>query len=70
MYAMVRGLKCLLLDLNERSSRDGNHETTHTRFIEFLMKYLLQGIEAKERYVRARICHFLSAALNCMDEIR
>ena len=42
---------------------------SHGRFLEFLVKYLVQGIDAKEKLVRARICQLLSGCLNSVDEI-
>ena len=42
---------------------------SHNRLLEFLVKYLVQGIDAKEKLVRSRICQILNGCLNSVDEL-
>lgn len=52
-------------DLQKSTSDD----SIHFRFTEFMIKYLLQGVESKEKYVRSRICHILSCCMYSLDEM-
>lgn len=60
-----------VLDAQERGScpSPASH-SVHFRFIEFMIKYLIQGIEAKEKHVRVRICYLLSSCIYAIDEMR
>lgn len=43
--------------------------TVTSRFIENLMLYALEGVDAKEKSVRARLCQLLVACVNSVDEL-
>src|SRR5262245_56738615 len=55
----------------ERELQHGNtsNDSIHFQFTEFLVKYLLQGVESKEKHVRSRVCHVLSCCIYSLDEM-
>jgi condensin complex subunit 3 len=39
------------------------------RFVEMFMRHLLRGIDAKEKFVRLRVCQLIALAMNSLGEI-
>ena len=39
------------------------------RFVEMFLRHLLRGIDAKEKFVRLRVCQLIALAMNSMGEI-
>jgi condensin complex subunit 3 len=39
------------------------------RFVEMFLRHLLKGIDAKEKFVRLRVCQLIALAMNSMGEI-
>ena len=39
------------------------------RFVEMFLKHLLKGIDAKEKFVRLRVCQLIALAMNSLHEI-
>jgi len=39
------------------------------RFVEMFLRHLLQGIDAKEKNVRLRVCQLIALAMNSLGEI-
>ena len=39
------------------------------RFVEMVLRHLLKGIDAKEKFVRLRVCQLIALAMNSMGEI-
>ena len=39
------------------------------RFVEIFLRHLLKGIDAKEKFVRLRVCQLIALAMNSMGEI-
>ncbi len=58
---------CTDLSLDEVVKQEGTSVTS--RFIENLMLYALEGINAKERTVRCRLCQLIVACVNSIDEL-
>jgi condensin complex subunit 3 len=52
---------------------EGEDETEESlaagRFVEMVLKHLLRGIEAKEKFVRLRVCQLIALAMNSLCEI-
>jgi hypothetical protein len=40
-----------------------------SQFVETVLKYLLQGIDVKEKFVRLRVCQLIALAMNSLGEI-
>lgn len=54
--------------LTDEEGKNGATTVT-SRFIENLMLYALEGVDAKEKSVRARLCQLLVACVNSVDEL-
>jgi len=39
------------------------------RFVEMFLRHLLRGIDAKEKFVRLRVCQLIALAMNSLGEI-
>ena len=39
------------------------------RFVEMFLNHLLKGIDAKEKFVRLRVCQLIALAMNSLHEI-
>jgi condensin complex subunit 3 len=39
------------------------------RFVEMFLRHLLKGIDAKEKFVRLRVCQLIALAMNSLGEI-
>jgi len=39
------------------------------RFVETFLRHLLKGIDAKEKFVRLRVCQLIALAMNSLGEI-
>jgi condensin complex subunit 3 len=39
------------------------------RFVEMFLRHLLMGIDAKEKFVRLRVCQLIALAMNTLGEI-
>ena len=39
------------------------------RFVEMFLKHLLRGIDAKEKFVRLRVCQLIALTMNSLHEI-
>jgi hypothetical protein len=61
-----------LLDMkNSRSETMGNAEEDNrtSRFIEYILRHLIQGVRAREKSVRYRVCQLIAILLNELQEI-
>lgn len=43
--------------------------TVYTRFIDYIVEFLIQGTEAKDKNVRCRVCQLLASALSKVGEL-
>ncbi|KAK9768449.1 chromosome condensation complex Condensin, subunit G [Basidiobolus ranarum] len=48
---------------------EASEETLSSRFVEYLMKYLLKGVNAREKPVRLRVCQLIALTINSLGEI-
>ena len=39
------------------------------RFVDMFLRHLLRGIDAKEKFVRLRVCQLIALAMNSLGEI-
>lgn len=44
-------------------------DSTSSRFVEFLMRHLLRGINAKDKAVRSHVCQLIALCVNSLGEI-
>ncbi|KAJ1963954.1 chromosome condensation complex Condensin, subunit G [Dipsacomyces acuminosporus] len=47
----------------------GDVDTVSSRFVELLIRYLLQGFQAKEKNTRLRCCQIVAMSVTCLGEI-
>ncbi|KAI8324774.1 hypothetical protein GQ54DRAFT_295938 [Martensiomyces pterosporus] len=55
-------------DVFAESSEEGQ-DTASSRFVELLIRYLLQGFQAKEKNARLRCCQIVAMSVTCLGEI-
>ncbi|KAK9368640.1 nuclear condensing complex subunit [Lipomyces kononenkoae] len=55
-----------MMDMDDEVESTG---TADSRFVEFLLKHLLKGIEAKSKVVRYRVCQLLASIVQSVGEI-
>lgn len=67
MMRFVVGFVVLSAEKDEAAAAGGSSVTA--RFIENLMLYALEGIDAREKTVRARLCQVIVACVNSVDEL-
>lgn len=51
------------------ADEDETDETPHMRFMEYLIRYLLQGVESKDKLVRKRTCFLIAKAMDAVNEV-
>lgn len=56
-------------ETGENDDEDEEEDTVASRFVEYLIKHLLQGIEAKSKTVRFRVCYLIAVTINHLGEI-
>ncbi|KAJ2464303.1 chromosome condensation complex Condensin, subunit G, partial [Coemansia sp. RSA 2322] len=63
--------KSKLVDTDDMFSAeaDVDMDTASSRFVELLIKYLLQGFQAKEKLTRMRCCQIVAMSVTCLGEI-
>ena len=59
---------CLVHDGENPQQED--EDTTASRFVEYLLKHLLKGFEAKDKNVRYRVCQIVAELVSSMGEMR
>ncbi|KAK9241367.1 nuclear condensing complex subunit [Lipomyces kononenkoae] len=55
-----------MMDMDDEVEPTG---TTDSRFVEFVLKHLLKGIDAKSKIVRYRVCQLLASIVQSVGEI-
>ncbi|ORX73699.1 hypothetical protein DL89DRAFT_319444 [Linderina pennispora] len=48
---------------------DEDEDSVSSRFVELLIRYLLQGFQAKEKMTRLRCCQIVAMSVTCLGEI-
>ncbi|ORY04342.1 hypothetical protein K493DRAFT_253568 [Basidiobolus meristosporus CBS 931.73] len=56
-------------DSDAQQDPEASEETLSSRFVEYLMKYLLGGVNAKDKPVRLRVCQMIALTINSLGEI-
>ncbi|KAJ1674476.1 chromosome condensation complex Condensin, subunit G, partial [Spiromyces aspiralis] len=56
-------------DIENNNDEEVVEETVFSRFIEFLICYLLRGFNAKEKMVRLRCCQLVAMTVTCLGEM-
>lgn len=61
----------LIVVVKEETEEDEETEESLAagRFVEMFMRHLLRGIDAKEKFVRLRVCQLIALAMNSLGEI-
>lgn len=61
----------LIVVVKEEAEEDEETEESLAagRFVEMFMRHLLRGIDAKEKFVRLRVCQLIALAMNSLGEI-
>ena len=66
-------LRLLVMVVVKDGEDEGMEETDESlaagRFVEKVLRHLLKGIDAKEKFVRLRICQLIALAMNSLGEI-
>lgn len=59
----------LILVAKEEDEEETEESLAAGRFVEMFLRHLLQGIDAKEKNVRLRVCQLIALAMNSLGEI-
>ena len=59
----------MIIEIEKQESGKAKENPGIERFIENLMLYLLENLDAKDRNVRLRLCQVLVACVNGVDEL-
>ena len=69
----IRGVALKVVVKEETEDGDEAEETEESlaagRFVEMFLRHLLKGIDAKEKFVRLRVCQLIALAMNSLGEI-
>ena len=51
------------------TEEDESPDTVESRFLSSVLRYLIRGMDAKDRAVRLRVCQLIAGTMNCLVEI-
>jgi condensin complex subunit 3 len=69
----IKVLHPRFVDIVVKEEGEEDEETEESlaagRFVEIFLRHLLKGIDAKEKFVRLRVCQLIALAMNSLGEI-
>jgi condensin complex subunit 3 len=69
-WPRVKADGIVVKDVDEEEEVEETEESLAAgRFVEMFLRHLLKGIDAKEKFVRLRVCQLIALAMNSMGEI-
>ncbi|CAN6674321.1 condensin complex subunit 3 [Trichomonascus vanleenenianus] len=54
---------------SQEGQQEADDDSVATRFVEYFIRHLLRGIEAKDKVVRFRVCQLIAVTVNHLGEI-
>src|SRR5271155_3387319 len=69
-FPRVEADRIVVKDVDEEDEVEETEESLAAgRFVETFLRHLLKGIDAKEKFVRLRVCQLIALAMNSLHEI-